>query len=384
MTIALEIVFWVSVGIVVYTYLGYPLLLSVTQFFCRRQASAIDDDYLPSVSVILAAYNEVDCIAEKIKNCLALQYPSDRIEILIGSDASDDGTDEIVRRMEGRRVRFFPCSTRSGKTATVNRLVREATGEVCVFSDVSELFDPDAARKLVRHFADQNVGLATGNHIYNRSDTELGTGTSFYWKFKRFLQSCECRLYSGCTCDGTIYACRRTLFPFPPDNTINDDIAIPWGILSAGKRIVYEPRAIIRGDVLKETNRFFRQKIRSQAGKYQNFLQFPQLFVPWPLRRWLIVLSHGVLPTLVPWFMMVAWLANCVLAFSGSFLYQVMFALQMSFYLAALFGYLAERMRWHVGVVAIPFYFVTANLGSLCGFVSYSLRIQRAAWRKVE
>lgn len=384
MTIALTIVFWASAGVIVYAYLGYPLLLSVAQLFCRRQASKADDAYLPTVSVILAAYNEADCIAGKIENCLGLDYPSGQIEILIGSDASDDGTDDVVRQSGDKRIRFFPCSTRSGKMATVNRLVREATAEVCVLSDVSELFEPDAVRKLVRHFADPNIGLATGNHVYNRSDTELGRGTSFYWKFKRFLQTSESRLYSGCTCDGTIYACRRDLFPFPPDNTINDDVAVPWGILSKGKRIIYEPLAIIRGDVLKDTNRFFRQKIRSQAGKYQNFQQFPRLFLPPPFRRWIIVMSHGVLPTLVPWFMIIALLANGVLCFSGSPPYQLTFVLQVSFYVAALFGYFAERMRWRLGVVAIPFYFVTANLGSLCGFIFYALGIQRAAWQKVE
>ena len=381
--VVLAIVFWFSVAAVLYTYIGYPLLLVACHSFCRRHPSKTDDMFRPTISIVLAAYNEARHIREKIKNCLALDYPRESLQIIVGSDGSDDGTNEIVQEFRDQGVELMAFHPRRGKMATVNRIVRRATGEICVFSDISELFEPDALRKLVRHFVDPEIGLVTGNHIYNKQRTGLGTGTSFYWKFKRFLQGIESRLYTGCTCDGTIYACRRELFPFPPENTINDDVAVPWGILSRGKRIVFEPAAIVRGDVLPETSRFFRQKVRSQAGKYQNFAQFRSLFRPWPVRRW-IFMSHGVLPTLVPWFLVLALFTNCVLWFSGQSQYRVLLILQACFYLVATAGYITERLRIQVRLIAIPFYFVTANVGSLCGFFAYICGIQRVAWRKVE
>jgi poly-beta-1,6-N-acetyl-D-glucosamine synthase len=273
---------------------------------------------------------------------------------------------------------------RRGKMATVNRIVQKASGEICVFSDISELFEPDAVRMLVRHFADPEIGAVTGNHEYNRNSTGLGSGTSFYWRYQRFLQKIESRLHTVCACDGTIYACRRDWFPYPPDNTINDDVAVPLGIINRGRRVIYEPEAIIRGDPLPETRRFFRQKIRSQAGKDQNFAQCPWMFWPWPPSRGWIFISHAVLPVLVPWFLVLCLVTNGVLCLSGQRLYQVLLIAQACFYLAAAAGLAAERLRLHLGLLAIPFYFVTANLGSLLGCFAYLTGRQGAAWRKVE
>jgi len=273
---------------------------------------------------------------------------------------------------------------RRGKMATVNRIVERATGEICVFSDISELFERDAVKRLVRHFADTEIGAVTGNHIYNTEKTLIGTGTTFYWKFQRFLQRIESRVQTVCICDGTIYACRREVFPFPPDDTINDDVAVPLGIISRGKRVIFEPRAIVRGGPLPETRRFFRQKVRSQAGRYQNFLQYPSMFRPWPIRRWWIFVSHCVMPTLVPWFMVLALAVNGVLWFTGEWLYQTLSILQACFYLVAAAGYVAQRLRIHLRPAAIPFYFVAANVGSLCGFFAYVFGILRVAWRMVE
>ena len=180
--------------------------------------------------------------------------------------------------------------------SVVNRLVAEATGEICIFSDISELFDRDVIHKLTRHFADREIGAVTGNHLYNLEKTGLGLGTRFYWRFQRFLQSIESRLSTICMCDGTIYAVRREWYLPPVNNTINDDVAVPLGIILKGKRVIFEAKAIARGNVLRQTRQFFRQKIRSQSGKYQNFVRFPRMFFPRPFIRFWIYLSHSVMP----------------------------------------------------------------------------------------
>ena len=380
----LIILFWTSVLAPVYAYLGYPLMLFACGLFARRQASRPDDSFVPSVSIILAAHNEVQHIAAKLENCLSLEYPQDKLQILVGSDGSDDGTNEILQQYRQRGIIAFEFSERRGKMATVNRLVKEASGEIGVFSDISELFDQDAIRSLVRHFADPRIGAVTGNHIYHRADSSLGRGTSFYWKFQRFLQQIESRIFSVFACDGTIYACRREWFPFPSDQTINDDVAVPLGVISIGKRVIFEPRAIARGDVLAKTERFFRQKIRSQAGKYQNFAQFPNLLRPWPLSRFWIYISHSVLPVIVPWFLVAAWIFNLALAASGTSPYGIILACQIAFYLLAAMGWIADVVGVRIPLSAVPFYFVAANVGSLFGFFHYRMGIQQVAWKKVD
>ncbi len=384
MTFIAEVVLWLSFSAVLYAYAGYPLLLVCCHFVCRRRASNPDDAFCPSVSIVLAAFNEAKGIRAKIENCLALDYPRERLQILVGSDGSQDGTNQIAAEFRDRGVELFEFEPRRGKMATVSRLVARASGDVCVFSDISEVFDLDALRKLTRHFADPEIGAVTGNHIYRSTTGGLGKGTAFYWRFQRLLQRIESRVYSICACDGTIYACRRKLFPYPPDDTINDDVAVPLGIIGRGKRVVFEPEAVARGEVLPNARRFFRQKIRSQAGKYQIFRRFPRMFMPWPLRQWWIFASHSVLPVLVPWFLVFGLIANCVLCFSGPWLYQWLLILQAGFYLLAAVGWIAEELRFDIPLAAIPFYFVAANIGSLCGCFAYISGMQRATWRKVD
>lgn len=380
-----EWVFWFALATVVYTYVGYPLLLGALHWVLPRRASRAAEGLTPSISIILAAYNEASCIREKLDNCLGLDYPPGSVEILVGSDGSDDGTNEIVEEYVPRGIRLFAYTPRRGKMATVNRLVREARHEICVFSDVSEIFDPDAVRQLVPHFADPQIGAVTGNHVYNRAATGIGAGTSFYWRFQRFLQCVESRLYTVCACDGTIYSCRRELFPFPADETINDDVAVPLGIISQGYRVIFEPRAVIRGNPLAETRRFFRQKVRSQAGKYQNFASYPGMFRPWPLSRWWIFLSHTFLPVMVPWCLVALLVSHVILVVgTSSLIYRILFAGHAGFYLLAAVGWLAEKRHTYLPGLVIPFYFVTANLGSLCGFYAYLSRVQSAKWQKVE
>jgi len=382
-------IFWIAVVAVTYPYFIYPLLLLLIRPFVVDPASRLDDSYQPSVSIILAAYNEQDCLAAKLENCLGLEYPVEKLEILIGSDASKDHTNQIAESFVSRGIRFFSYQNRGGKMSVVNRLVAEATGEICVFSDISELFDRDVIHKLTRHFADREIGAVTGNHLYNLEKTGLGLGTRFYWRFQRFLQSIESRLSTICMCDGTIYAVRREWYLPPVDNTINDDVAVPLGIILKGKRVIFEAEAIARGNVLHQTRQFFRQKIRSQSGKYQNFVRFPRMFFPRPFIRFWIYLSHSVMPVLVPWFLLALLISNVTVVLTGgSVWFSCFLALQVTFYLTAVWGLLANRLNWYLPVIssmtALPFYFVTANAGSIFGLFAFLANAQSTAWRKVE
>lgn len=377
------VLFWTCFVFIFYVYIGYPLLIGLLALF-RPSKGVLDlqDDELPHVSLIIAAYNEEATIKRKIENCFNLDYPPDKFEIIIGSDGSDDKTNKIVENYSSERIRFYLHLERRGKMAVVNDGVAEAKGDICVFTDVSEVFDRDAIKKLVRNFQVSSVGAVTGNHIFNPSSAGLTKGVGLYWLYQRWLQRMESRVATIMSCDGTIYACRRELFEAPPAGTINDDKVVPLKILEKGKRIVFEPEAIARGDALADTGSFFRQKIRGQAGMYQLFFMFKNLFLPRCPMLWFIFISHVVGPVIVPWFVVLILLFNGLLA--GQTPYNVFFWLQLAFYLGAVIEMIAQRFQVHVPALHGPYIFTISNIASLCAFWAFLFKTQKATWKKVE
>lgn len=378
-----QIIFWISLALIFYIYFLYPLVLSFLSLLSRN--SLIKDEkeeYFPYVSIVMAAYNEEPYIETKIQNCLSLDYPEEKLEIIIGSDGSDDKTSEIVAKYESKRLLFFPHPARRGKMAVINDAVSQAKGEICLFSDISELFDRDAVKKLVRNFVDPNVGAVTGHHIYNPSGSGLGKGTHLYWRYQRWLQRTESRLATILSCDGTIYACRRKLFVPPPPGTINDDKAVPMGIVQQGYRVIFEPEAIARGDVLPETKAFFRQKVRGQAGMYQLFWLFRDMFWPKNPMEWFIFMSHSVGPVMVPWLLLILLLSN--LALCMTYPYSLVFLLQLIFYFSSTIGALTERLKLGIPLLHVPYFFVISNVASIVSFWSFLFKVQKATWTKVE
>jgi len=378
-----QAIFWISLAFVLYVYFSYPIVLSLLSLYYRKPlVKENEGEYFPSVSIIMAAYNEEACIERKINNCFSLDYPENKLEIIIGSDGSDDRTNEIVKKYADKRISFFPHPVRRGKMAVINDAVSHAKGEICLFSDVSEVFDRDAVKKLVRNFVDPGVGAVTGHHIYNPSVSGLGKGTHLYWRYQRWLQGTESRLATILSCDGTIYACRRKLFVPPPPGTINDDKAVPMGIVQQGYRVIFEPEAIARGDVLPETKAFFRQKIRGQAGMYQLFWLFRDMFWPKNPIVWFIFMSHSVGPVMVPWFLLMLLLSN--LALCMMYPYNLIFLLQLIFYSSSAIGALAERLKLGIPLLHMPYFFVISNVASIVSFWSFLFKVQKATWTKVE
>lgn len=379
-----QVAFLAIGAILAYTYVGYWLALLVASK-ALGPTSKRGGSCEPSVSIIIAAHNEEEFLQDKIDNCLSLDYPEQKLEILIGSDGSVDRTEEILAEAGGPRLRTFLFRPRRGKMATVNRLVEQARGEVCVFSDVSELFDKDAVRKLVRHFDDPSVGGVTGNHIVHQSNNAISAGSGVYWRLQRQLQTTESRLASVYSCDGTIYACRRDIFPYPPPDTINDDMAVPLGIRAQNKRIVFDSDAIVRGDALKDTKRLLWQRARGQAGRYQVFWRHPRLLLSRPTVGWWIFISHHVLPVAAAWLLIPFFILNLYLALTepGPF-YQLVLGGHISFYILAALGYFSQRFSIGMSHLSFPYYFVVANAGSLAGFFAFLKQSQGPAWRKVD
>jgi len=377
-----KILFWVSLTLILYIYLFYPFVAFFLTLFWRKEIIIGEgDEALPNVSFIMAAYNEEAHIENKITNCLLLDYPKDKLEIIIGSDGSDDRTNEIAQKYADKEIIFFPHSRRRGKMAVINDGVSRAQGDILVFSDIFEIFELDAIKKLVRNFADPSIGAVTGNHISNPSDTEIGKSTLLYWRYQRWVQRIESSLETILACDGTIYACRRNLFLAPPEGTINDDKAVPMGIVRQGYRVIYEPEAIARGDLIHESKAFFNQKVRGQSGMYQIFWLFRDMFLPKKPLSWFVFMSHTVGPVIAPWLLLFLFFAN--IALSSESPYNTVLVLQFLFYFSSMIGAISAHFRVRIPLVHLPYFFVISNVASLFGCWAFIFKLQKATWQKV-
>jgi len=276
-----EVLFWCAALFLVHTYFLYPVILfaldGVEQLLAnlrfmqrgRELAPVRAQGALPRVSLIVAAYNEAACIAEKVKNSLALDYPADRFEVLIGSDGSTDGTNEIVRGVADRRVRLS-TAPRAGKTSVLNRCIPMATGDVVVLSDANTMIDPAAVQKLVRHFEDPEVGVVCG-----KRGAVMGA-------------------------NGGLYAIRRTLFTALPPSTIVDDFVIPLRILENGFKVVYEPEALAHEETTEDYGQEFGRRARIAAGNFQSLGMVPGLLSPAAGFRAFAFWSHKLLRWCAP------------------------------------------------------------------------------------
>ena len=245
--LTMSIVFWMCFGLVAYTYLAYPALIWLASRLFGRESSPAEviPAKLPAVSLLIAAYNEEGVIEERLQNALALDYPRDRLEIVVGSDGSDDGTNAIVRRYASQGVVLFDYSERRGKSAVLNSSVPRLNGDIVVFSDANTMYDSQAIRRLVRRFEDPKVGAVCGRLIL----TDPATGQnvdSLYWQYETFLKRCESRVETLLGANGAIYALPKKLYVPIPDNTIIDDFVIPLlSKLRHGFRVDYEPTALL-------------------------------------------------------------------------------------------------------------------------------------------
>lgn len=352
-----KIVFWFSTGLIFYVFAGYPLLLWLLQLVFRRPVQKRDIE--PSVSLLVAAYNEAAVIAKKVQNSLTLDYPPDLLEIVVASDGSVDQTSDIVRSMireEGTdRIRLLNYAENRGKLSVLNDAVPLLRGEIVVFSDASSMLAKDSLRVLVANFADARVGAASGVYqVLSKDAAKLGRQEDLYWKYETFLKIQEAKLGALTGAHGSLYAMRKALYPFPPLGTINDDFVIPTSVIRQGFQIAYEPKAIAYEEA--EEMEGFGRRIRITAGNVAQLLQIkPLLWPPRPLVLFCYV-SHKAARLVVPLAMIAALVSNAFLWRSP--LYAWLLGGQIAFYGLALAGALA---RLRPRVLRLPYYFCMIN-----------------------
>lgn len=286
----------VTAGLLAYTYVGYPLAIGVLARL-RPMQTRPDDGYTPMVSVLIPAYNVAGYLDAKIDSLLALDWPADKLEILVLSDASTDATDEILARRAAAdpRVRWVRADKRSGKPAALNRLKQGARGEVLLLTDARQPLEPTALRALVRHLADPEVGAVSGNLVLSG---EAGSGV--YWRYENWIREQEGRFRSMVGVTGPIYALRKDALPDLPEDIILDDVFTPMTLRLRGQKVLFEKGAVAT-DLAFDDDREFGRKARTLAGNYQVFSRMPALLVPGLNPSFFETFSHKVLRLAGPW-----------------------------------------------------------------------------------
>ncbi|HXJ06028.1 MAG TPA: glycosyltransferase family 2 protein [Candidatus Acidoferrum sp.] len=365
----IEATFWTSAAFLLYDYGGYPILLALLTRFSSRRESLATSLELPAVTLLISAYNESLVMEEKLKNSLAIDYPRDRLEVMVVSDCSDDGTDDLVRSHAQSGVRLVRQRERLGKTAGLNLAVPMAGGEILVFSDANAIYRNDAIRQLVRHFSDSRVGYVVGNarYVENASDTEAAEAEGLYWKLETWLKQKESAFESVVGGDGAIYAIRRELYtPLLPTD-INDFLN-PLQIIDRGYRGIFDPAAVSYEETAKSFDKEFRRKVRIVSRSFNALGRIPGVLNPLRNpRHWFLLISHKLLRWLAPFFMIIALATSLLLWFSP--FYRVAVLLQGAFYASATAGWLLPRVRAAWKPFSLAYYFCLVNLASLIGCV---------------
>ncbi len=361
-------VVWGALLLVGYVYVGYPILLWIITRFRRR--AVFQDDITPPVTLLISAFNEARVISSKLENALSLNYPSDRFEVMVVSDASTDGTDSIVESFAERGVKLLRMPERQGKTFGLNSALKQVRGEIIVFSDANILYQKDVIRRLVRNFADPRVGCVTGNSCYaENSHSAAHLQENTYWQYEQTIRALESQLGSTVGGDGAIFAIRKNLYTPLPSEAIND-LVIPLQIVARGYRAIFEPAAIgfepSAGDFAGE----FRRKRRIVNRSWRGVRSVPEVLDPRAVGvfAWQ-VWSHKVLRWLV-FPMVVTAAAGCFMAFPAGLIYRVgALGFVASVAIAAVGGLAKHNLGQLARLAQVFFYFYMVNLAAFLGIV---------------
>ena len=366
-----KFIFWFSVILIFYPYIGYLLILKIISFFKSNNSIADNEEFKPLATLLISAYNEEAVIEDKILNSLDLNYPKELLEIVVISDGSNDKTNELVIKYADKGVVLRHYEGRIGKTACLNRAVPLAKGEIIVFSDANSRYDREAIRELVRSFADKEVGFATGFTRYT-TDEGLIDSISLYSRIEKITKKLESKIASCVGADGAIFAIRKPLYKQLNDYDIND-LVIPLNVIKQGYRGIFEERAFCTEKAVSYKGEFNRQ-VRITNRTLRALFSNLSMFNPFKFKFFSFeLLSHKICRFMAPFFMVLILLTNLILSFADGYLYMLILIGQALIYLTALLK--------HFGIGLSPFYtFTLVNTAIFWGWVRYFRGETYTAW----
>ncbi|MEA5141923.1 glycosyltransferase family 2 protein [Arcicella rigui] len=399
MKLFFELFFWICIGLVVYTYVGYGF---VAWFFVKiRKALGLtfkkynDPTFLPVVTLVVPAYNEMSCIEAKVINTFGLDYPSDKFEVLFVTEGSNDGTSEYIASLQDKypNLRMIAGDTRRGKIEAMNMAMKTIHTPIVIFTDANTTLNQLVIKNIVRHFQDPKVGAVAGEKRIQTEGSEAaaGAGEGLYWKYESFLKKLDTELYSVVGAAGELFAVRTDLFEHVEKDTLLDDFIISLRIAANGFRVIYEPDAYASERPSFSIQDEMKRKIRIAAGGFQAIARLGFL---WNIFRYGLLsfqyVSHRAMRWAVaPFCLPLLVIINAILLFTGSelidiFSYHILMIAQIAFYALALVGYYLENKKIRVKILFVPFYFSFMNYCAIKGYLRYRNGLTSGIWEKVK
>lgn len=382
----MNFLFIVGVSAILYTYGGYALVaLLIKKLRKPKVYDTHSAPFEPEVSLIVAAYNEEDIIEDKIRNCLQLDYPKQKLQLLFITDGSTDRTTDIISHYKD--IKLFHRPERKGKTAALNRVMRLVTTPIVIFCDANTLLNSEAIKYIVKHYQDPSVGGVAGEKKVVGSGNEdvAGAGEGAYWKYESLLKKIDSDCYSVVGAAGELFSIRTSLYTEVEPNVILDDFVISLRICEKGYRIKYEPEAYAVEAPSANIQEERKRKIRICAGGFQAMVILKKLLNPvkYPLLSFLYI-SHRVFRwTLAPLSLILVFLSNLYLVvFGSSVIFSIAMAAQALFYILAALGYYYQRRKYCPKIFFVPYYFTFMNYSIFAGFARYLRGAQSSIWEK--
>ena len=373
------IVFWTVAAVLVYEHLGYLLMVRLLgALFGRRGRADVALEKLPTVSLVIPAHNEADVLEAKLENALALDYPQDRLEIIVADDASSDATARIARAHAYRGVTLVSSAERTGKAGMLNLGVARSSGELICLCDANVMFRPDALRRMVARFADPRVGAVTGDVRLVSEQSDFGRGEKTYYRLERRIQLDESRLGTTICVDGGMYVLRRELHEPLPTDTILDDFVTSVQVIRQGKRVVYEPAAVATENGTPTASLEFRRRARVMAGAVQALKRGHRPSIRQPLALWMFV-SHKLLRWAGPLWLALL-LVSCAMLWQSGTFYRACLIGQLAVYAVAAAATLSRRFR-ATCLGGVVFYFAMSHVSMAWGLLKGLFNLQPVAWQ---
>lgn len=357
----IEILFWIGIGIVFYTYLGYGIVLylmvKIKELFVKPRSPRLPEP-LPEATLLIAAYNEEAIVASKMVNCRQLDYPADKLRLVWITDGSNDNTNERLKEYPEVTVLYQP--RRQGKTAALNRAIPYVKTPYVIFTDANTMLNKGAIKEIIRQFSDPRVGCVAGEkRVEIQAEQGATAGEGIYWKYESALKRLDYRLYSAVGAAGELFAIRTSLFEQMPPDTLLDDFILSLRIAMRGYKIAYSKEAYALESASLNMREEEKRKVRISAGGLQSV---------WRLRGLLNMFRYGILSfqyishrvlrwTLTPLVLFALLPLNLLLACAGHTLYTGILALQLAFYLMGYLGYKMEQQNLRNKLLFVPYYF---------------------------
>jgi len=377
----------IGLGIPFYSYVGYPVFLfaaaacvQVTRdvrFLLYRGDRRRRSNSRPSVSIVMSAYNEEAVIQQTLDACRNVDYPDERLEVVVGLDGCTDDTAELARQYEDSGVRVLDFDKRRGKISVINDCVQRASGDILVFTDANTRIEPGAVRKLIRHFDNPRIGAVCGELRLERSESGENR-EGFYWRYEVALKTLESRLNGVLGANGSLYALRKELFPDVDADIVTDDFIIPMKVKQQGYEVTYDPEAVAREETARSVRDEYRRRVRIGAGNWQALSHCASLLFPWKGFASVSFWSHKVFRWFTPFLLLTALVANFFVLDGTAG--QALLAAQALFYGAAGLGYVLQKHELPAGPLRLPAYFVTINIALAVGLLRGAAGLQEAAW----